>query len=267
MNEILFALRPGAKVLDLGSGSGSFDAAGLQALVVRADISVPIAPPTAFVQCSAAALPFPCASFDAVILNHSLEHFDNPRLCLTEIGRVINPDGFLYIAIPDASTLTDRLYRWLARGGGHVNLFTDPAAVAQLVTQATGLAHVGTRILFSSLSFLNQANRTTRAPGKLILLGNGNEHLLRILNWILRRADQYFGFRSAVYGWAFYFGRVPPELNLRSWINVCVRCGSAHDSKTLATTGRVRNRRILPSLYTCPRCGTLNYFIKDAGSN
>ena len=67
-----------------------------------------------------ASLPFQDASFDAVISNHSLEHFEQLQPALQELGRVLRPNGSIFIAVPDASTFADRLYRWLARGGGHV---------------------------------------------------------------------------------------------------------------------------------------------------
>lgn len=83
------------------------------------------AAPRLSVLADAAALPFASASFDAVVANHSLEHFADLDGALGEIGRVLAPAGALYIAVPDATTFTDRLYRWLARGGGHVNRFSS----------------------------------------------------------------------------------------------------------------------------------------------
>jgi len=219
---------------------------------------VPAAVPKDFTQCSARALPFASQSFQAIVLNHSLEHFENLPQCITEIARVLAPGAFLYIAIPDASTLTDRLYRWLAKGGGHVNLFTDETVVTRMIIEATGLSHAGTRVLYSSLSFMNKANQVT-PPRKLLLVGNGNERILRAANWVLRLIDRWFHCRTSVYGWAFYFGEsLRPDLT--PWTNVCVRCGSGHSSGLLVMSGRVRARRVLPSRYTCPQCGAHNYF-------
>ena len=124
MHEILRNLTPGDRVLDLGSGAGSFDAGPF--IAIRADLDRPATIATNFVQTDAARLPFADRVFDAVISNHSLEHFDDLAGALAEIGRVLKPSGALYIAVPDASTFCDRLYRWLARGGGHVNPFTSP---------------------------------------------------------------------------------------------------------------------------------------------
>jgi SAM-dependent methyltransferase len=77
------------------------------------------------VQGDALHLPFPDSTFTAVISNHSLEHFDHLEGALHEIGRVVRPQGALFVSVPDASTFCDRLYRWLAKGSGHVNAFTS----------------------------------------------------------------------------------------------------------------------------------------------
>lgn len=258
MHEILSALTPEARVLDLGSGRGSFDAARFPLHIIRADLVRPVQTGDNFVACSAAQLPFADRSFKAVILNHSLEHFEDLAGSVREIARVLAEDGYLYVAVPDASTFTDRLYRWLGRGGGHVNPFTDPDDVARMFTQATGLRHAGTRVLCTSLSFLNRSNIPGRPPRKLLLFLNGNETLVRTLTLALRRLDRWFRWRTSIYGWAFFFGdSLSPDLAV--WSNVCVRCGSGVPSSAL----RVTHRRILPDVYACPNCGTMNFFTED----
>ena len=263
MQEILGTLPVGSLVLDLGSGRGSFDASQFDLQVIRADLEVPNVPPARFAACSADRLPFADDAFDAVIMNHSLEHFENLAACVSEIARVLRHDGYLYIAVPDAATFTDRVYRWLGRGGGHVNPFTDPDAVARCFVDATGLRHAGTRLLRTSLSFLNRRNIPGRGPRKLWLFCNGNETFVRALTWFLRRLDQAFGGRASVYGWAFFFGEgIAPDLN--DWWNVCVRCGAGVPSARLESEGRVVRRTLLPDYYECPACGTRNYFTPDA---
>jgi len=259
VHEILAALPPGSTVLDLGSGRGSFDARLFPLRVVRADLAAPGERCGNFVLCCASSLPFASRSFNAVILNHSLEHFENLPDSLSEIARVLAPAGFLYIAVPDASTFTDRVYRWLARGGGHVNLFSDAAVIPQMVSATTGLKHAGTRVLRTSLSFLNRRNIVCRPPRRLLLFGGGHESFLRVLTFVLRRLDRWLHWRTSVYGWAFYFGD-PLAPNLRSWSNVCVRCGSGHPSSLLKTAGKVVAQRFLPPVYTCPACGARNFF-------
>jgi SAM-dependent methyltransferase len=252
MHEILERLPASARVLDLGSGAGSFVAAAYPFRTVRVDVDPG---PGGFIPADAAALPFADGCFDAVVSNHSLEHFADLEGALAEIGRVLRPGGALFIAVPDASTFTDRLYRWLARGGGHVNPFTSSSDLAARVTRATGLECRGVRVLHTSLAFLNPRNRKTRAPRKLLLLANGWEPLLVALVYALRISDRWFGTRLSVYGWALYFGACAPDPG--EWTNVCVRCGSGHPAAVLrpGTLG----------LYACPLCAARNLFTPDGG--
>src|SRR6266852_3840381 len=109
MHEILRNLPVGSLVLDLGCAAGSFPQNATAADVVRVDREAPAnrGAGTQFVQADAARLPFANQVFSAVISNHSLEHFDDFTGALREIGRVIAPNGSLFVAVPDASTLTD----------------------------------------------------------------------------------------------------------------------------------------------------------------
>ncbi len=250
-----------ARVLDLGCAGGSFDDAGRDLLVVRIDLERDSRHPSNFAQADAARLPFPSGSFQAVISNHSLEHFDNLAACLSEIGRVVNSGGALYVAVPDSSTVSDRLYRWLARGGGHVNAFSSASELAARIEQATGLKHVATRTLCASLSCLNRKNRRTRAPRRLLLVGGGTEWSLRLLNYGFRLADRFLHTRLSVYGWALYFGKVEPPIDCETWSNVCIRCGSGHASDWLRREGVVRGKIV--RTYRCPGCGTMNLFSED----
>lgn len=50
-------------------------------------------------------LPFHDASFDFVAAFHSLEHVDDPRAVLSEVRRVLRPDGWFYMGVPNRSRL------------------------------------------------------------------------------------------------------------------------------------------------------------------
>lgn len=244
-------------MLDIGCAEGSFDAAPFPLRVIRLDLDRPRGQPLNFVQSDAAKLPFAANSFDGVVSNHSLEHFVDAETSLKEIGRVLKPEGFLYIAVPDASTITDRLYRSLARGGGHVNQFRSPDEVVRLVTRTTGIAHTTTRTLGTSLSFLNRRNAPRPMPRRIYLFGGGAEPVLVRLTYAFRLLDRWFGTRASIYGWAFYFGGTPdPE---PCWTNVCARCGSGHP----ATSLRPRRRWSGLRWYVCPQCGAENLFTDD----
>lgn len=266
MHEILENLGPGQRVLDLGSGAGSFDSSIGKYVAIRADLDRPSTPAAKFAQADAARLPFPDRAFDAVISNHSLEHFHDLARSLSEIGRVLKPTGALYIAVPDASTFCDRLYRWLARGGGHLNAFTSAPELAAIIESATGLPHIATRTLIASLSYLNRKNnRRVSGPRRLLLVGNGTEISLHLFTYFARLSDRLFGTRLRVYGWALYFGSIPTPVNTDVWPNVCIRCGSGAPSEWLHHLKLV-HRRFFLLVYRCPSCGTANLFTEAPGA-
>jgi len=264
VHEILRNLPSGSFVLDLGCAQGSFPQQTTSATPIRLDREASrTSDGTQFVQGDAARLPFADRAFTAVISNHSLEHFNDLAASLREIGRVIRTPGSLYIAVPDASTLTDKLYRWLGRGGGHVNPFTSPAKLTAAVERATGLPHVGTRTLCSSLSFLNRRNAPRPLPRRLLLLGAGYEWSLFLYTWMSRRLDRWLKTRTSVYGWAFYFGSIREPIDTTTWVNVCIRCGSGCPASLLRRQSRIHP--VFPGLriYQCPTCGASNPFSDD----
>ena len=267
MHEVLKSLPGGSLVLDLGCGGGSFSQAATSAAVVRVDREPPAIRTngTNLVQADAARLPFANSTFAAVISNNSLEHFDDFMGALDEIGRVIAPEGSLFVAVPDASTLTDKLYKWLARGGGHVNAFTSASETAAAIAHATGLPHVATRPLCSSLSFLNRRNAPRPMPRRLLLLGAGYEWSLFLYGWLSRRLDRWLNTRSSIYGWAFYFGKIGQPIDTGTWVNVCIRCGNGHPAGSLTGQNLVHLNFFGLRTWRCPKCDASNPFADDPG--
>jgi len=98
---------PGARVLDVGPGRGeSFNHA---ACLERCTI-VGIDPDPGVVRNPALeegvvgrveAMPFPAASFDAVVSNYALEHIRHPRRAAREICRVLKPGGRFVFRTPN----------------------------------------------------------------------------------------------------------------------------------------------------------------------
>lgn len=270
MYEILRLLPRESAVLDLGCASGSFPAQATAAVVVRLDIHTGHARPEelnggreARVTADAALLPFRNGAFHAVISNHSLEHFENLDAVLSELARVIRPDSALYAAVPDATTFTDRLHRWLARGGGHVNAFRHEAEVVRLIERATGLRHVAAKPLCSSSSFLNRRHRKGRTPLRLALMGGGADWTLWLYVLLSRAFDRWFGTRLSIYEWALYFGACPRPVDTAMWCNVCVRCGSGSPATGLVADRAVRRVFRLP-VFRCPHCGATTPFFADS---
>lgn len=263
MHELLRNLGAGDRVLDLGCAGGSFGAGGSAFKVIRVDLERPPAPLANFVQADAARLPFPDHTFQVIVSNHSLEHIDQLDAALMEIGRVSKPGGALYVSVPDASTFSDRLYRWLARGGGHVNAFSSAPELAARIERSAGLRHVATRTLCTSLSWLNRDNRRTRAPRRLWLVGGGTPFSLHVISYVSRLLDRLLHTRISVYGWSFYFGRIDSRIDRRTATDVCIRCGSGHPSDWLQRHGKIARRFVFFPVYRCPGCGAPNVFTDD----
>jgi SAM-dependent methyltransferase len=265
VHEILERLGEGALVLDLGSREGSFADGTYPVRGVRLDIGAPRRATRMFVQADAARLPFAARTFDAVIVNHSLEHLRELKPSLQEIGRVVRQDGAVFVSVPDATTIADRVYRKVYRNlGGHVNLFDSAVKLEQMLAWYIGLPHVATRTLHTSMNFLNRRNTREAVRLRQMRFAGLPEFILAPLGAAARRLDHWFGSRLSVYGWAFYFGRIEDPVDTAPLENVCVRCGQAHPADELLRRG-IRRHLLLRS-YRCADCGARNIFTSAATS-
>ena len=116
----LTGLQPGARVADLGCGSGTFTA-----LLARAgydcvglDISAKLIavgqrkhPGIEFLEGDIEHLPFPDASFDGVLLSGVVHHFPDPSRCAAEVFRVLRPQGRFLAFDPNRMNPFMWLYR------------------------------------------------------------------------------------------------------------------------------------------------------------
>jgi 2-polyprenyl-3-methyl-5-hydroxy-6-metoxy-1,4-benzoquinol methylase len=69
----------------------------------------------------------PDESFDVVLLNHVIEHIDDPLRTLREVNRILKPDGHFVIETPRYDTLMFKLLGRRERSvscGGHIYFFT-----------------------------------------------------------------------------------------------------------------------------------------------
>jgi SAM-dependent methyltransferase len=109
---------PGGRLLEVGSGRG----AGLKEYQGLGWDVVGVEPGARGVQLARAAgfdvrhgdlqsQHFPTHSFDAIVLNHVLEHIPDPRSALTELGRILRPRGWLLIRVPNGASWEARLLR------------------------------------------------------------------------------------------------------------------------------------------------------------
>ena len=262
VQELIHGLPAGARVLDLGCGAGSFDAGA--AFAVRLDLETRASRPSGeFVIGDAAQLPLAEGAFDAVICNHTLEHMDRLERVLAEIARVLRRDGWLYVSVPDAGTLTDRLYQWIYHGGGHVNAFRSAEELARRITASTGLPHRATRTLYSSFVFLERYQFKPRPPRRLWLVGGGHPLVIAWMSYAFRLWDRVFGTRASVYGWALYFGQVPESVETAEWRNVCVHCGEGNSEAWLRESRSVGRKILFLESYCCRKCGAWNLLTAD----
>jgi SAM-dependent methyltransferase len=98
----------GTRVLDVGTGPGTVAAAALArgAGVVAVDaepgmvaLAAANAPEAAVRHAVLPELPFPDASFDAVVANFVVNHVEDPWAALSELRRVVRPGGRLAVTI------------------------------------------------------------------------------------------------------------------------------------------------------------------------
>ena len=103
----------GSRLLEIGSGMGHL-IGDLEAdfKTVALDInhwalthSRDVAPQTDLNAGSAENLPFADASFGVVIIKHVVEHLCDPELAISELGRILSPNGILIFATPNLDSL------------------------------------------------------------------------------------------------------------------------------------------------------------------
>jgi 2-polyprenyl-3-methyl-5-hydroxy-6-metoxy-1,4-benzoquinol methylase len=166
--------RPGARLLDVGSGGGH-DMDLLQQLGWQVE-GVEFDPKAAAVARARGLLvhagtleqqSFPDEQFDVVSLSHVVEHLHDPLATLRECRRVLKTGGDLVVATPNARGLTHRKYgeHWYALDPPrHLMLFTQ-ASLKALVQQA-GLRAPATRTTVRDELMLDVSSRSIRDTGR-----------------------------------------------------------------------------------------------------
>lgn len=120
--DLVGEVRPSGKLLDIGSGWGhllklaedrGYDAVGLEASPGAADLSC-----QAFgvnvIEGSFPEHQFQPGAFDIVVMNHLIEHLEDPVRALSEAQRILKPAGILAVSVPNFESLMSRVKaeRW-----------------------------------------------------------------------------------------------------------------------------------------------------------
>jgi SAM-dependent methyltransferase len=259
-------------VLDLGCGGGSFHYETCPARIIAMDVPSDRRPAirtdrVAYIHANAVSIPLADKSADVVVSHHTLEHFADYKVVLSEIRRVLRTDGWLWIAVPNGYGLDDCLYRWVFSGGGHVNRFRRDELVAE-VQQLTQLRLLAECSLFSGFVYLKKPTdrdlqHFPASARPLAKMPDGfSDFGTLALNGATRIADRMFGSRLSQYGWGFIFSNagMTPSV-LPSYFNVCRNCGSGLSYRLL------NGRTILGvGIYHCPNCGVPNVCVVPPNS-
>ena len=116
----LSRLKPGARVADLGCGSGAFthllrragyDCVGLDISAKLVELGRSKYPDIEFFEGDVEQLPFPDASLDGILLSGVVHHLPDPSRCAAEVCRVLRPGGKFVAFDPNRMNPFMWLYR------------------------------------------------------------------------------------------------------------------------------------------------------------
>ena len=270
INEIIDYLDNTSTILDAGCGGGSFDYKNSNLRVIGVDLNFPENDKKTndlknlnnvhFVKCDCMYLPFKSHVFNALIYNHTLEHFSDVENCIKEGFRVSQTDSYLYVAVPDGYCFDDRFYRWLSRGGGHVNRFTFNS-ICEKIFEYSDFKLSSFGELNSGFTYLSPPKEAHKHFTHMHIKYFMSETLQRILIWITRISDRVFHTNLKLYGYVLLFSKKETEVIKRNgYINVCRKCGSGFNSEL---NNMIIKRNLFFHQYICPSCGTINEFYKE----
>jgi SAM-dependent methyltransferase len=142
--DTFLAAGPGARVLNVGAGQGTFtnrlQAEGFELTstdVTPEAVAVLRARVAGRVEAADATdLPFDGGCFDAVVLGEVLEHIEDDAAALREAWRVLAPDGVLALSVPRNPTWFSKSDEW----AGHFRRYSRERLVK--VVEAAGFEQV-----------------------------------------------------------------------------------------------------------------------------
>lgn len=153
MAVVLDLLRPDGheRILDVACGTGELERRVMaihpaqaivgvdltEAMLAKARSKLAAFPHVVFYQADSAALPFPEASFDVVVICSSFHYMRNPERVFSEFARVLSPKGRLILIDWTRDAWQGRFYDWVRKKmiAAHYRVYTS-GAVKEMCAQA-----------------------------------------------------------------------------------------------------------------------------------
>lgn len=142
IQQVLKPQNPNSSLLDVGGGTGYLASCVTEryARVVVADLSpgmlsVARGRRLETVEASALALPFEAEEFDAVLCTDALHHIKQVERAISEMCRVLKPEGVLVIHEFHVTGWRGRLFYWFEKLFVDDSVFVTPAEIQELLAK------------------------------------------------------------------------------------------------------------------------------------
>jgi SAM-dependent methyltransferase len=161
--ELCQARLSGRKLLDVGAGTGDFATlareAGWEATALELNLESGEKMRQAGIQVIVKPLELndlPSRSFDLISLWEVLEHLAEPKAVLTEIGRLLKPEGLALILVPNAASLVTRILHEKSNTfGGHSHLNHFSPSSLRLLMERSGFRLEEMETVLTELGTIN----------------------------------------------------------------------------------------------------------------
>ncbi|MCS6848834.1 MAG: class I SAM-dependent methyltransferase [Anaerolineae bacterium] len=201
-------LPSGVRVLDAGAGECAYKKLFAHCRYVGVDLAVGDTSWNYFnldVITSLSRLPFPDATFDAVLSTQTLEHLDDPLAGMYEMHRILKPGGKLFLTAPMAHMEHQAPYDFFRYTSYGLRSLAQRAGFAPENIAVTPLGGMFTRWAYelpNMLSLFPSANLPPLQKGLVRLLKAGLLVLILPMQLLLLALDFLDRRREYPFGWS-----------------------------------------------------------------